>query len=456
MKKHTLLFLGLLFLGFSGNAQVADSTLSKLAKEKMQLFANLLEQFAGPGLDLTTKADIERSIRHDFLDNRGVFLYMDLHEQHSMNPQTAANNYFTQLLVLYPNGARLTTSAFETSKICYNKPRDMYYMIFRCKREFSGLNGLLKKEVKISKTLDYQVKIMEKGMLGLEITGGWLAEGPLGPFGLDKVAEKTNGSALSFSGSTIPEEFKIEEARKLMALNSEKIRNYTRMEEVKSEREETPAERKHRKLQAKAERERINREIAKSNRERRSLTSNKINIRLGFGYFESDSMINQLPGRIGATKVKNWLAKTDLQYKFSKASRLPDGKWQKAHTFGLFLNYGRQTGSNIDHTMGNQSGLDNQIDTSKSAKGFMEAEIGFMLREELRLSGGVGRMNYHTNRDGILSNTTKSYFSMTAGISPRLNSFMEMDFNVTGLYLNGVISPRANVNFIFLIKAKRR
>ena len=86
----------------------------------------------------------------------------------------------------------------------------------------------------------------------------------------------------------------------------------------------------------------------------------------------------------------------------------------------------------------------------------MEAEIGFMLREELRLSGGVGRMNYHTHRDGILSNTTKSYFSMTAGISPRLNSFMEMDFNVTGLYLNGVISPRANVNFIFLIKAKRR
>ena len=56
MKKHTLLGLGLLFLPFFLNAQVADSLIRQTAVKKMQIFGVLLQHLAGQELDLTTKA----------------------------------------------------------------------------------------------------------------------------------------------------------------------------------------------------------------------------------------------------------------------------------------------------------------------------------------------------------------------------------------------------------------
>jgi hypothetical protein len=65
-------------------------------------------------------------------------------------------------------------------------------------------------------------------------------------------------------------------------------------------------------------------------------------------------------------------------------------------------------------------------------------------------------MHYPTTTDGIRQLAKQSYMSLTAGISPRLYSFLEMDFNVTGLYLNGTLRPRANVNMVLLLKARKR
>jgi hypothetical protein len=456
MKKHTLVALGLLFLSQWVQAQDADSTLRNLASQKMNVFAGLLRQMAATGLDISTKNKIERTIEADFLADGEVYLFNDLNNQFGANPKTGATSYFAQLKALYPNGAHLKSSDFEISDIFYNEARDMYYQIFRTQRSFSGLNALAKKEVDIHKVIDYQFILTEKGQLVLDIAGGWEAEGPVNtPIGLDRSLADFPGKSVKYSGSTVPEEFKIEEGRTLLSEATRMVHRYEELEEVKADREETHGERKQRKAKNKAEKARLQKELEKAEAERKSLTTNRLNIRLGFGYHVCDSTVNNMPGRIGNFRFTNWNVKADLQYKFTGVDRLPDGKWQKAHTFGLFMNYGKQTGSNINH-MTQAEKNQPSLDTTRPARGFFEAEMGVMLREEFRISGGMGFMNYHLLKDGVQSLGSKSYYSFTAGLSPRLFSFLEMDFNVSGLLINGVLKPRANVNMVLLFKASKK
>ena len=202
MKKHTLLLIGILFLAQAATAQIADSTLKAKAIRKMELYAKLLEYLASPSFNMATKAEIERTIETSFLDNQEVRFYQDLNFQFGHAQQIAALQYFTQLKVLYPNGATLSTGEYEVSDIFYNEARDMYYLVFRCQRTFKGLNAMAKKEVKVSKVLDYQVKIMESGQLKIEIVGNHIAEGSLEtPLGLDKtladLKQKNIGARLS-------------------------------------------------------------------------------------------------------------------------------------------------------------------------------------------------------------------------------------------------------------------
>jgi hypothetical protein len=456
MKKHTLFVLGLLFLSQWVQAQVADSTLRNLASQKMKVFSSLLEKMAAPGLDIATRGQIERAMEVDFFDNREVYLFNDFNNAFAGSQQVSATSYFAQLKALYPNGARLKSSEFEVSEIFYNEPRDMFYMVFRCQRDFKGYNVLAKKEIIISKVIDYQVKLMEGGNLSIDIVSGWPAEGTLNmPMGLDRPISEIPEKQLTYQGSIVPEEYRIEEGKKLLDQAKAMITRYEKMEEVLMDRVETKGEKKQRKIREKAEKARLKRELEKAKAERKSLTTNRINIRVGFGYFESDSSVNNMPSRIGNTKWKSWTAKADVQYKFTGVTRLPDGKWQKAHTIGLFMNYGKQSGSNINHmTRVNREGP--SLDTTKPSRGFFEAELGIMLREEFRISGGMGFMNYDVHRDGVHSRAQKKYFSCTAGLSPRLFSFLEMDLNVTGLLIDGAIRPRANMNLVLLLKARKR
>lgn len=456
MKKHTLIAMGLLFLSQWVQAQDADSTLRNLASQKMGVFTGLLRQMAAAGLDISTKNKIERTFESDFLADGEVYLYNDLNNQFGVNPKQAAIPYFAQLKAMYPNGAHLKSSDFEISDIFYNEARDMFYMIFRTQRSFSGLNALAKKEVNINKVIDYQFILTEKGQLVMDIAGGWEAEGPVNtPHGLDRSLSEFPGKKVKYSGSIVPEEFKIEEATKLLTEATRLLNRYEELEEVKADRDETPGERKQRKAKNKEEKARLQKELKKAEAERKSLITNRINIRLGFGYHVCDSAVNHMPGRIGNYRFTNWNIKADLQYKFTGVDRLPDGKWQKAHTFGLFMNYGKQTGANINH-MTRVEKDEPSLDTTKPSRGFFEAEMGIMLREEFRISGGMGFMNYHLLQDGVQSKGSKSYYSFTAGLSPRLFSFLEMDFNLTGLLIDGVLKPRANVNMVLLFKARKK
>lgn len=457
MKKHTLLVLGLLFLVRGLSAQTPDSTIQELAQQKIRVFGLLMEQLASPGLDLGTRASIERRLELHFLDNREVYFHQDLNNSLGNPPPLSSSAYFTQLKVLYPNGASLKTYFLEHSPVYYSKSREMHYMIFRVKRSFKGLNAMAKKEVAIEKNLDYVVKLMEGGNLGIEIMNGFEADGDHpGPKGLDGLSGKEGNPPLVFSGSLVPEENKLEEARQALEINKEKILRFEAMEEVKAEREESPAERKIRKKQVKAEKARLQRELDKAKAERRSLTTNRLNIRIGYGYFVSDTTVNQLPSRIGKTRLESWVAKLDFQYKVAGLQRNPNGKWQKAHTLGLFMNYGKQAASNVVHLLKKEEVGQWRPDTTTSARTFFEAEMGWMLREELRISGGMGMMQVPSLSDGVSRIKNQSYYCFTAGISPRFYDILELDFNLTGQLINGTLRPRANVNAVILIKARRR
>lgn len=197
MKKHVLLVFGLLF-SYSLFANKADSTLKAKAVHKMELFAKLMEYLASPAFDMTTKAEIERRLLSDFFENQDVRLYQDLNFQFGHAQHVAALQYFNQLKVLYPNGAQLKSGDYEVSDVFYNEARDLYYVKFRCSRMFKGLNAMAKKEVKVNKMLDYQVKLMEGGVSKIEIVGNSVAEAAINePLGLDKTLADLKQKSIS-------------------------------------------------------------------------------------------------------------------------------------------------------------------------------------------------------------------------------------------------------------------
>ena len=237
MKKHTLFGMGLLFLSHFSQAQVADSTLKNVAIRKVLIFADLLKYLAGPELDLTTKAEIERKLEADFVDNEEVRFYQDLNFQFGNAQQIAVPQYFSQLKVLYPNGASLKTEDFEFSEIFYNQARDMYYIQARCFRDFKGLNVLAKKEVRVVKNLEYQVKLMEAGRLDIEIVSGRLAEGDLQtPQGLDKTLVEIKKTNLAAKLSIGNEEKKIANAEHLLESVRSKVIRYETLAEVQKKK----------------------------------------------------------------------------------------------------------------------------------------------------------------------------------------------------------------------------
>jgi hypothetical protein len=462
MKKHTLLALGLLFLQAPAMAQVSDSLLVEKATEKMNQFSKLLQYLAGPELDMASKGEIEQKLEADFMDNQEVRLYQDLNHQFGHAQQIPVNQYFNQLKVLYPNGAELKSGEFLISDIFYNQARDMFYLLFRCTREFKGLNALAKKEVAITKPIEYQVKILEAGKIEIEIVGGHLADGPFNaPIGLDKTMDEIKTKNIAAQAKLNLEDKRIEAAETLLQSLRLKAERYQSLVDVKkkvneegSKVKETKSEKKARKAREKLEKARLNRELAKAKEEKRNLFPTRLNIRLGGGYFLTDTALNAMLFANREALTQNWMAKADIVFKVAGVERLSSGKWTKGHGFGIFMNYGKQTGRSLNRVFQPKEGKP-PVDTSLGGRGFFELETGFMLREEFRLTGGLGFMNYNQMVDGEKKLGSKLYYSFTTGLSPRLLPFLEMDLNVSWLWFGNQLVPRANVNLVWLIKAKR-
>lgn len=181
--------------------------------------------------------------------------------------------------------------------------------------------------------------------------------------------------------------------------------------------------------------------------------ANKVNIRIGGGLTGNDTSINTLAWGLKNAFYGNWNVKLDILYKFYGLERDLDGRWQKAHAWGLFLSGGNQTGNTV-HRIFPQS-HSNKIDP-KSINPFYEAELGIMLREEFRLSGGLGLTQWRL--PGIDENKlTQTYYgTFTVGLSPRLFSFLELDLLFSGTVTEREIRPRASINAVLLFQTWRK
>lgn len=201
------------------------------------------------------------------------------------------------------------------------------------------------------------------------------------------------------------------------------------------------------------ERKRLRAEIKKSQEQERSLIPNKVCIRIGGGLTGNDTSINTLAWGLKKAFYGNWNAKLDILYKFYGLERGLDGRWEKAHTWGLFLNGGNQTGSNLSRIF--PESKSDEVD-KKSINPFYEAELGIMLREEFRISGGIGMTQWSSNLSGENRLNRTYYGTFTAGLSPRLFSFLELDFLFSGTVLEKEIRPRATINAVILFQTWKK
>lgn len=456
MQKHTLLCLGFTFLTGWSSAQVADTTLKNVALRKINQFGNLLEIIASPGLNMTTRASVQQKLETDYLESNEVRFYQDLNNQFGHAQQITAQQYFNQLKVLYPNGGSLLTSDYEMSDIFFDSGHEIYYVMVRCLRNFKGLNALAKKEISMNKVIDYQVKLVEKGSVKIQILGSHLAEGNINqPLGLDKSLAELQRKNIAEARSLEREKQLIHSNDKMVEDLHSKLNNYQELKEAETGREsqngKTKGEKERERLQAKLEKARLKREIRQAKLERKNLYPYRFNIRLGGGVSLSDSTVNALVATDPNRFKENWNVKLDFLYKFAGLHRDAKGKWERAHATGLFLNYGKQSGKNVYNLIRN-NGV-SEVDTAHGSRGFMEAEFGVMLKEQFRLSGGAGVMNYYRIRDGNPLYSTQPYYLLTTGLSPRFGDLFEIDFNLSGLIVNERLYARANMNLCLLIKA---
>lgn len=457
MQKHTLLILGFTFLTGWSQAQIADTTLRNLALRKLNQFGKILELAASPGLNQTTKINLEQKLEADFLENSEVRFYQDLNYQFGHAQQIAAHQYFNQLRVLYPNGASLLTNDFEASDVFFDPSRDMYYIMVRCQRNFKGLNALAKKEVSVTKVIDYQVKLMESGVIKIQILGSHLAEGNLNtPIGIDKSVEELKKNGFAAKASPVSENQMLAANEKVIDDTKIKLGNYQDLKEATEERQQsqgkTKTEKKNEKLKAHLEQMRLKNEIRQAKRERDNLYPTRFNIRVGGGVFLSDSTVNAIFEPDLNKCKENWNVKLDLLYKFAGLHRNSKGKWERAHALGFFFNYGKQSGRNAYNLIKSPE-HEFQVDTLRPAQSFMEAEFGFMIKEQLRLSAGGGVMNYNRLTDGVLASSSQPYLCLTTGLSPRFFGLFELDLNLSGLVIGDRLYARANANLVILIKA---
>lgn len=180
----------------------------------------------------------------------------------------------------------------------------------------------------------------------------------------------------------------------------------------------------------------------------------KVNIRIGGGFTGIDTSINQLAWNLPSLLPSNWNGKLDVVYKFYGLDRDFDGKWTKAHAVGLFLNGGKQSQENLKRFLPAKNHESINPDFNQNL--FFEAETGVMLREELRISGGIGVAQWGFKNEDENKVIQQTYASFTTGLSPRLFSFLELDILASALLIQNEIKPRATINAVFLLKTWKR
>lgn len=436
---RTTIIFGILFFlrNLSILASDLDPRIQKLAERKVAAFNGLLSKLASPDLGTEDKNQIERIIKSEFLAGKDVQLVNNLSIS-AIGLPIKAESYLARLRALYPNGADLKLETTQTGTPVFEKSSKSWTLHIRNDRKFSGNNALSMGRVYNSDRCDLKLNIFFKGEFSLKIESEENAEGKL--IGTEKDKIKSGPMPVIQEEAILKEENLIAKSEEfLQELNKKEALNKLNCKQS----EPSVAEKAARASELK----RAKSELRKEKKIEASLGYKRLNMRFGFGYTIADSSINSLAGIVGKIR-SSWQVKTDFQYKiggFQNAS----GRNFKTHTAGIFIQSGKQSAANVERMMRNSD----RIDLSKASRGFIEMEAGLMLREELRISGGAGLMNYYRIAESGMERATKTYYCFTGGIASRLLPFLEIDLNLGAVVIDSQIKPRAGITAVVLLKA---
>ncbi len=436
---RTTIIFGILFFlrNLSILASDLDPRIQKLAERKIAAFHGLMGNLASPDLGSEDKNRIENLLKSDFLASKDVQLINNLSISATGLP-IKAESYLSRLRALYPNGAKFNFTPKEISKPFFEKSSKTWNLIFRNDITFSGRNVLGNEDVHNSDRCDLKLSIFSIGEFKLKIEAEENAEGKLK--GSEKSKIESGPMPIIQEEAILKEENLIAKSEGfLLELNKKEALNKLNGKQS----EPSVAEKAARASELK----RAKSELRKEKKIEASLGYKRLNMRIGFGYTIADSSINSLAGIVGKIR-SSWQVKTDFQYKiggFQNAS----GRNFKTHTAGIFIQSGKQSAANVERMMRNSD----RIDLSKASRGFIEMEAGLMLREELRISGGAGLMNYYRIAESGMERATKTYYCFTGGIASRLLPFLEIDLNLGAVVIDSQIKPRAGITAVVLLKA---
>ena len=436
---RTACIIGILFFSqaFASAASNPDPRIKKLAERKVAAFNGLLSKLASPDLGTEDKNQIERIIKSEFLAGKDVQLANNLSISATGLP-IKAESYLARLRALYPNGAALKIETIETGTPVFEKSSKSWTLYIRNDRKFSGNNALSMEMVNNSDRCDLKLSIFSKGEFKLKIEAEENAEGKL--IGTEKDKTKSGPMPVILEEAILKEE-------NLIAKSEGFLQELNKKEALNKLNGKQPEPSLAEKAARSSELKRAKSELRKEKKMEASLGYKRLNMRFGFGYTIADSSVNSLAGIVGKIR-SSWQVKTDFQYKIGGFQNAA-GRNFKTHTAGIFIQYGKQSAANVERMMRNSD----RIDLSKASRGFLEMEAGLMLREELRISGGAGLMNYYRVAESGMERATKTYYCFTSGFSSRIIPNFEIDLNLGAALIDEKLKPRAGISAVILLNA---
>jgi hypothetical protein len=443
-------------------AQV-DSSLVNLAVKKIDNYHNLLKLLGNPQIGLAKKREIIQMLETEYVDNKETKLLNDLMQLQNPPAKLSATDYFKNVMVHHPDGAQFTFGTLSISKVFFQGARNETYVKLRYERSFKGFNAVYNKKIDLSNRTDVWVRLTERGKVNLRIIGSYQAAQNLDePDELAKVVDEPKISDAENADLFEKELRQIEDDQRSITFFSVQAGDlkgsiFSNDAAPKDDAQRNDAQNK--KLLTKLEKQKIKAELRQARYERRRVEPPRLNVKAGGGMFILDNSFGNLINNEYAwdNVNKNIMLKADAAYRLNGLQRDPDGKWVRAQCVGLFLAGGSMAGRTAADFMGQNNTAQATVDTSSNRNRFFEAETGFVLKEQFRISGGYGfcRYGWRNLETGVASKKTNGYAIVTAGLSPRLFGVAEADFNVSGLFFQGKMYPRVSATVCVFLQTGR-
>jgi|GEM_PF-1280273 len=467
MYAHHFLFLRvlavftLLFVGKTQAQNFAmprDTSLVAFAKVKTSVFMQLLTKMGSNYVSLSDKKKISDMLLNEVFDATELRITSDLSYPTFPSVKVSAMNYLRNMQIQYPEGVKITYGAPEYSPVIYNEAKNYYFIKMKVKRTLFGSNKLENREIALDNTIEIQVKIMQGTQVRVRVVGYTLHEGNFDSPG--DFNKKMNEEP-----PIIPEQkaiFKVEERnlyaildeleaikdRELFASNPANMQ----ADKVRGKAQRMDAE--NQLMQAQLEKERLALELKAARATKASLFPTRLNLKLGAGTFLTDqSLVDLLNAPQWRQRIHNRYIKIEGGIRFAGVKKEYDGDWSNGHVAGIYLTGGQISGLGVAKIL-SEKGKDN-YDPTFHRNRFFEFEIGVSLKENLRLSGGIGTLRYQDSEINGSGRQRITYPVVTIGLAPRIFDVVEFDITTGFMFINGGTYPRVAVGMSVLLQTLR-